>query len=119
MDVKTTLETAQDTVLNKRDQQYGVNSRVTMHERIARVWSALLGTEVTGLQVALCMAGMKLIRAENAPDVEDSFVDACGYAAIAAEIAGLQATTEVSTIETVNLQAMTEVSTIETVRYGG
>ena len=105
MDVKTTLETAQDIVLNKRDQQYGANSRVTMHERIARVWSAILGTEVTGLQVALCMAGMKLIRAENAPGVEDSFVDACGYAAIAAEIAGLQATTE--------------VSTIETVRYGG
>ena len=52
MDVKTTLETAQDTVLNKRDQQYGVNSRVTMHERIARVWSAILSTEVTGLQVA-------------------------------------------------------------------
>ena len=105
MDVKTTLETAQDIVLNKRGQQYGANSWVTMHERIARVWSAILGTEVTGLQVALCMAGMKLIRAENAPDVEDSFVDACGYAAIAAEIAGLQDTTK--------------VSTIETVRYGG
>ena len=105
MDVKTTLETAQDIVLNKRDQQYGTNSRVTMHERIARVWSGILNTEVSGLQVALCMTGMKLIRAENAPSVEDSFVDACGYAAIAAEIAGLL--------------THSNDTRIETVRYGG
>ena len=109
MDVKTTLETAQDFVLNKRDQQYGVNSRVTMHERIARVWSAILNTEVTGLQVALCMAGMKLIRAENAPGVEDSFVDACGYAAIAAEIADHNRKP---------VQSET-IAQVETIRYGG
>ena len=87
MNVKLTLETAKDIVLNQRDQQYGPNSRAQMHERIARVWSAILRHPVTPMQVALCMAGMKLIRAENAPMVEDSFVDACGYAAIAAELA--------------------------------
>ena len=87
MDVKETLETAQEIVLNQRDQQYGHNSRIMVHERIAKVWSGILNTEVTGLQVALCMTGMKLIRAEHAPAATDSFVDACGYAAIAAEIA--------------------------------
>ena len=87
MNVKETLETAQEIVLNQRDQQYGHNSRIVGHERIAKVWSGILNTEVTGLQVALCMTGMKLIRAEHAPAVTDSFVDACGYAAIAAEIA--------------------------------
>lgn len=70
-------------------KQYGNVTRHQQHERIAQVWSGILQHEVTGYQVALCMAGMKLIRAENAPAVTDSFVDICGYAAIAGEIAGI------------------------------
>lgn len=87
MNVKDTLELAQDIVLNQRAQTYGTNSAAQMHERIAGVWSAILKQPVSALQVALCMAGMKLIRAENSPSHADSFVDACGYAAIAAELA--------------------------------
>lgn len=89
MKIEETLDTAKDTVLNLRDQQYGNVTRHQQHERIAQVWSGILQHEVTGYQVALCMAGMKLIRAENAPAVTDSFVDICGYAAIAGEIAGI------------------------------
>ena len=89
MKIEETLDTAKNTVLNLRDQQYGNVTRHQQHERIAQVWSGILKHEVTGYQVALCMAGMKLIRAENAPAVTDSFVDICGYAAIAGEIAGI------------------------------
>ena len=89
MKIEETLDTAKNTVLNLRDQQYGKVTRHQQHERIAQVWSGILQHEVTGYQVALCMAGMKLVRAENAPEVTDSFVDICGYAAIAGEIAGI------------------------------
>ena len=89
MKIEETLDTAKNTVLNLRDQQYGNVTRHQQHERIAQDWSGILQHEVTGYQVALCMAGMKLIRAENAPAVTDSFVDICGYAAIAGEIAGI------------------------------
>ena len=89
MKIEETLDTAKNTVLNLRDQQYSKVTRHQQHERIAQVWSGILQHEVTGYQVALCMAGMKLVRAENAPEVTDSFVDICGYAAIAGEIAGI------------------------------
>ena len=92
MNVKLTLETAKDIVLNQRDQTYGTSSVAQMHERIAGVWSAILKQPVSAMQVALCMAGMKLIRAENSPSHADSFVDACGYAAIAAELASTEET---------------------------
>lgn len=91
MKIQETLDAASDIVLKKRDQQYGANSRISMHTKIATVWSGILGTEVTALQVALCMAGMKLVRAENAPQVTDSFIDAIGYTAIANELAAEQA----------------------------
>ena len=90
MDVKSTLEEAQDIVLNQRDQQYGSNSRLSMHIRIAKVWSGILDREVQPAQVALMMAGLKLVRADNAPNHGDSYVDAAGYVAIAAEIIGVR-----------------------------
>lgn len=104
MKIEETLDTAKNTVLHLRDQQYGNVTRRQQHERIAQVWSGILQHEVTGYQVALCMAGMKLIRAENAPAVTDSFVDICGYAAIAGEIAGIIAGADQPQPETTVLQ---------------
>ena len=57
------------------------------HERIAAVWSMLLGIDVTPSQVALCMAGVKLARLAQTPDHLDSFIDGAAYMAIAGEIA--------------------------------
>ena len=55
------------------------------------------------------MVGLKLVRADNAPNVDDSYVDACGYAAIAAEIADYN-----------RQPVQSEVTApIETIRYGG
>lgn len=57
------------------------------HDRIARIWSVLLGITVTPSQVALCMVGVKLSRLVETPDFEDSFVDGAAYMAIAGELA--------------------------------
>lgn len=73
-----------DAILDEREKQWG-NAKTT-HERIATVWSGILGVPVRADQVALCMVGMKLVRAEINPSDPDSLIDARGYAAIAAEI---------------------------------
>lgn len=57
------------------------------HDRIARIWSVLLGVEVTPSQVALCMVGVKLSRLVETPNHVDSFVDGAAYMAIAGELA--------------------------------
>jgi hypothetical protein len=51
------------------------------HERIAALWSTILGTPVTPVQVALCMIGVKMARLMETPDHQDSAVDIAGYAA--------------------------------------
>jgi len=56
-------------------------------QRIATIWSVILGVEVTAHQAALCMAGMKLARLAYNPDVLDSYIDGAAYLAIAGEIA--------------------------------
>lgn len=50
--------------------------------RIAALWSAYLDTKVDAYDVAMLMTLMKVSRAKN--DVKrDTFVDICGYAALA------------------------------------
>ncbi len=73
-------------ILEEREKQYG--DMVVSHARIAEVWSGIINHPVTAHQVALCMAGLKLVRASNAPDHEDSYLDAHGYVEIAETIAG-------------------------------
>ena len=68
-------------LLAQRGQQWG--GATSTHARIAQVWSGILDTEVTALQVALCMSGLKLIRAGVNPFEPDSFDDAHGYLRIA------------------------------------
>ena len=46
--------------------------------RTALMWSAILGSEVTAKQVALCMAALKLSR-ECHRHAVDNLVDAAGY----------------------------------------
>lgn len=58
------------------------------HQRIADIWSAIVGIKITAYQAALMMAGQKLARAAYKP-LEDSFIDLAAYAGIAGEIAAL------------------------------
>lgn len=47
--------------------------------KTAKIWSGILGTNVTPEQVALCMIGIKLAREASKPD-RDNLVDIAGYA---------------------------------------
>lgn len=55
---------------------------------IARLWSARLGLDLTGAQVALMMIDLKTARAWGNPGHADNWVDIAGYAACGGEIAG-------------------------------
>lgn len=80
-----TLGAADPDILKEREKSWG-NAEET-HARIAKIWSGILDTEVTAYQVALCMMGMKLVRAEKNPSEPDSLIDVDGYNRIAQEIA--------------------------------
>ena len=73
-------------LLEQRGSSWG--NAASTHSRIAQVWSGILDTEVTAGQVALCMAGLKLVRASVNPDDPDSFDDGHGYLTIGEEIYG-------------------------------
>ena len=72
--------------LTSTDRQKNYGKPLVNHQRIATIWSVILGAEITPSQVALCMAGLKLARLAYKYD-DDSFIDAAAYIAIAGEIA--------------------------------
>ena len=55
--------------------------------RIAAVWSARIGVEITPAQVCILMADLKAARAWGNPEHADNWVDLAGYAACGGEIA--------------------------------
>lgn len=59
---------------------------VTNHTNIAKIWSVILGIEITAHQVALCMVGVKLARCVQSLNA-DHFVDGAAYFAGAGECA--------------------------------
>ena len=73
-------------VLTAGDRNDAHGDPLPNHARIALIWSAILGVEVTPTQVALCMAGLKLARMAHQPSHTDSAVDGAAYFAIAAEL---------------------------------
>jgi len=54
-------------------------------KRIAKVFSGILGIEVTPAQAALCMVGVKVVR-ESKGHKEDNLVDSLGYLRIAGRL---------------------------------
>lgn len=80
MEDKSLLQRADETINGPRAKDYGSASE--NFQRIADIWSAVLGTEVTQAQVALCMIGVKMARLINSPDHEDSWLDIAGYAGL-------------------------------------
>lgn len=59
--------------------------------RIAAVWSARLGVEITEAQVCILLADLKTCRAWGNPGHADNWIDLAGYAACGGEIATSQA----------------------------
>jgi|TARA_R110000772_G_scaffold72690_4_gene158580 hypothetical protein len=70
-----------------RHKTYG--DAATSHGRIAKMWSAYLSVEVSAVDVAAMMVLMKVSRSKGGAVVPhlDNFVDICGYAALAGEMA--------------------------------
>ena len=79
------LGRAQYLLAEDRQDTYG-DARDT-HQKIADMWSMILGCPVRPHQVAMCMVAVKLVRATKSPAHADSYIDAAAYAALAGEFA--------------------------------
>jgi len=80
---KNELLDACKVALNSRGQHYG--KVLENHNRIAKIWSIILGSDITEEQVALMMVGLKVARLIETPDHQDSILDIAGYAAVMSE----------------------------------
>lgn len=69
-------EEARKIVEGARQEQYDGPER--NFGRIAKIWSGILGIEVTPKQVALCMVGLKIAR-EAHKGYQDNRIDGVGY----------------------------------------
>ena len=74
---KNILHVADEITGGDRQKDYG--NPADDFVKTAKIWSAILGCEVSSEQVALCMIGVKISRLCNAYK-EDSVVDIAGYA---------------------------------------
>lgn len=79
------LRTAEGMVCGHREEDYGAPE--DSFGRIAALWSAYLGRQVSGVDVAALMVLMKVARTQASPAHRDSWVDIAGYAACGAEAA--------------------------------
>jgi len=70
--------------VSERGSSYGTVEE--NFDRIARLWTVLLGKDVTPGEVALCLAALKMARLIQTPDHRDSWVDLAGYAACGGEV---------------------------------
>jgi len=79
------LRQAASLISGSRHEDYG-DARENF-SRIAAYWSVRLGIPVSAVDVADCLALMKMARKDKTPGHTDSAADACGYIALAIEIA--------------------------------
>ena len=78
------LDLAGSIVTGTCQDEYGAPER--NFDRIAQMWTAFLGFDVTPAQVCWMMVLLKASRAASGTAVADNAVDACGYAALAGEM---------------------------------
>jgi hypothetical protein len=79
------LLTANDYITQDRAATHG--KAEDSFAAIAELWSADLGIDLDALDVARLMVLFKMARAKSNPTHDDNWIDAAGYAALAAEIA--------------------------------
>ena len=77
------LKEAEGLVNGPRAKDYG--DAHLNHTRVARLWSVILGKEVSVEEVYLCLVQLKVSRLIETPYHTDSWVDICGYAALGGE----------------------------------
>jgi hypothetical protein len=80
---------AAELITGSRAEQHGEAKET--HSNIAALWSAYLNRPITARDVALMMVLLKIARTKTNACNIDNFVDAAGYAGIAAELAAYDA----------------------------
>lgn len=80
MSKESVTEEAHRIVNGARRNDYG--TPLDNNDLTARLWSPILGIEVTAEQVALCMIQVKAARLLHTPHHHDSLVDICGWAQV-------------------------------------
>jgi hypothetical protein len=80
------LSAAAKLITEDRAASYGDNRDT--HHRVSVMWTALTGHPISPEQVCVMMAALKLCRLAHDSQSVDSWVDACGYIALGAELAG-------------------------------
>lgn len=83
MERGSVLNEAHRVITQDRQDQYG--NAEDSFKLIAELWSPWLGITVSGYDVAMMMALLKVARARGNPGQLDNFVDGAGYLALAAE----------------------------------
>jgi len=79
------LREAARIIAGDRDAQYG--GPEDNFTRIAKIWSVILGIDVTTEDVAMCMVGVKVARyASKSGFQPDTWIDIAGYAGCGYEV---------------------------------
>lgn len=79
------LQAAREAVMVDRAATHG--GAEDTFGRIAGMWSAYLGMDVSPADVAALLVTLKVARARSNPGHEDNWVDMAGYAACGGELA--------------------------------
>jgi len=79
-----TLDIAKDIIGGDRKKAYGDPN--VMFGKIAALWAAYLDVDVSAVDAATMMALMKIARAQKGRYDIDSYIDNCGYMALASEM---------------------------------
>jgi hypothetical protein len=84
------LREAAKIITGDRDAQYGRPEE--NFGRIAKVWSMILGVEISNEDVAMMMVGLKVARYANKSGFQgDTWIDIAGYAGCGYEVGMLDA----------------------------
>jgi len=83
-DASNLLSIADELISGDRAKEYG--DKETMHDNIAKLWSAYLNVHITGHDVALMMTLLKMARTKAGNGTEDTYIDMAAYSAIAGEL---------------------------------
>lgn len=83
------LREAAKIISGDRDLQYGGPEE--NFTRIAKIWSVIVGTEISSEDVAMMMVGLKLARyASKSGFQPDTWVDIAGYAGCGYEVGSVE-----------------------------
>jgi len=114
MNTTEILEKTKKLVSESRHDKHG--DKVINHENIARLWTSYLQNKfkialvILPEDVACLMTLLKLARTQAGKFNLDDYIDACGYAAIAGEIANKRQSLKSSTLGVSNAKKSTNTN---------